>query len=162
MTTTTTKGLKKAELEEIVIRYEAEKAEAEAKAKAGWTAKQKMAVGLGGVASLLVLLSVYHLTCGIATLTGSPIMLALLLAIGIDIGLVFSEVCETICHEASGWSKVYMGMATVMSMALNSYEFAAHAPEGLLSKGLSICFGLALPIMVYVLARQAIKCWQTK
>lgn len=162
MTTTNTSKLKKAELEEIVIRYEAERAEAEAKAKAGWTPKQKLAMLLGGVASLLVLLSVYHLTCGIATLTGSPIMLALLLAIGIDVGLVASELCEMVCHEAGQWAKVYMAMATVMSMALNAFEFAAHAPEGLLSKGLSIAFGLALPVMVWVLARQAIKCWQSK
>ncbi|HMP57724.1 MAG TPA: hypothetical protein PKD86_00100 [Gemmatales bacterium] len=91
-------------------------------------ANQRVALLLGGVAALLVALSVYHLTCGIATLTGSPIALALLLAVGIDIGLVASEVAEVLGHaddEVKRWSRVYMAMATVMSMLLNSYEFAA-------------------------------------
>ena len=136
-----------------------------AKKKKGIGANQRVALLLGGVAALLVALSVYHLTCGIATLTGSPIALALLLAVGIDIGLVASEVAEVLGHaddEVKRWSRVYMAMATVMSMLLNSYEFAAHAPQQLFSQALSVAFGLALPVMVWVLARQGMKLWALK
>lgn len=126
--------------------------------------KQRVAVLLGGVAAGLVFLSVYHLTCAVSTLTGSPLVLAVLLAVGIDLGLVASEVAEMIAEDKAvqRWSRVYMAMATVLSMFLNAYEFAAHAPKGLLSKGLSIGFGLVLPVMVYVLARQAGGLWSKK
>ena len=132
--------------------------------KKGLAAKQRVAILLGMVAAGLVFLSVYHLTCGIATLTSSPLVLAVLLAIGIDLGLVASEVAEMIADDKAvrGWSKIYMAMATVLSMLLNSYEFAAHAPDHWFSKALSVCFGLALPLMIYVLARQAGGLWSKK
>lgn len=152
----------KAELMALVAHHQ-ENAEARAASKVtGWTVKQQLGAAIAAVAGLLVVLSVYHLTCAVATLTGSPIILALLLAVGIDVGLVASEFCELLCHEARRWSKIYMGMATVMSMVLNAYEFAAHAPEGWLSQCLSVGFGLALPVMVWILARQAITVWQSK
>lgn len=127
-------------------------------------AKQRTALVLGSVAAGLVFLSVYHLTCGIMTLTGSPLVLAVLLAVGIDLGLVASEVAEMIAEDASvrRWSKVYMLMATVMSMLLNAYEFAAHAPAQWFSQLLSVSFGLALPVMIYVLAKQAGGLWHRK
>lgn len=132
--------------------------------KKGLAAKQRVAILLGSVAAGLVFLSVYHLTCGIATLTGSPLALAVLLAIGIDLGLVASEVCEMIADDpkVQRWSKVYMAMATVLSMLLNSYEFAAHAPDHWFGKALSVGFGLVLPVMIYVLARQAGGLWAKK
>jgi len=60
------------------------------------------------------------------------------------------------------WSKGYMAMATVLSMLLNAYEFAAHAPDHWFSKALSIGFGLVLPVMIDVLARQAGGLWSKK
>lgn len=134
------------------------------KAKKGLLAKQQTAILLGSVAAALVFLSVYHLTCAVSTLTGSPLVLAVLLALGIDLGLVGSEIAEMLSedHEVQRWSKVYMAMATVLSMLLNSYEFAAHAPDQWFSKALSIGFGLVLPVMIYVLARQAGGLWSKK
>ena len=133
-------------------------------AKKGLGAKQRTAVLLGSVAAGLVFLSVYHLTCAVSTLTGSPLVLAVLLAVGIDLGLVASEVAEMIAEDKAvrGWSKVYMAMATVLSMLLNSYEFCAHAPDHWFSKALSVGFGLVLPVMIYVLARQAGGLWSKK
>jgi hypothetical protein len=112
---------------------------------------------LGGVAAGLVFLSVYHLTCAVSTLTGSPLLLAVLLAVGIDLGLVASEVAEMIAEDnvVQKWSKGYLALATILSMVLNSYEFAAHAPDNWFSKALSVGFGLVLPVMIFVLARQA-------
>jgi hypothetical protein len=132
--------------------------------KKGLAARQRTAILLGSVAAGLVFLSVYHLTCAVGTLTGSPLVLAVLLAVGIDLGLVASEVCEMIADDpkVQRWSKVYMAMATVLSMLLNSYEFAAHAPDHWFSKALSVGFGLVLPVMIYVLARQAGGLWAKK
>jgi hypothetical protein len=127
----------------------------------GSGARRKTAVVLASVAAGLVFLSVYHLTCAVSTLTGSPLLLAVLLAVGIDLGLVASEVAEMVAAEATvqKWSRCYMLMATAMSMVLNSYEFAAHAPQHWFSQSLSIGFGLILPPMVFVLARQAGGLW---
>jgi hypothetical protein len=128
-------------------------------------AKIRTAMVLGSVAAGLVCLSVYHLTCAIGTLTGSPLVLAVLLAVGIDLGLVASEVAEMLADEdqkVRHWSRCYVFMATVMSVLLNSYEFAAHAPPNWFSQSLSIGFGFALPVMIYVLARQAGGLWSQK
>ncbi|MBN9519371.1 hypothetical protein J0H58_12750 [bacterium] len=125
-------------------------------------AGRRTAMVLGSVAAGLVALSIYHLTCAISTLTGSPLVLAVLLSFGIDLGLVASEVAEMIAGEdgkVQRWSRSYMLMATVMSMLLNAYEFAAHAPPHWFSQTLSVGFGLALPLMVYILARQAGGLW---
>ena len=132
--------------------------------KKGLVARQRTAILLGSVAAGLVFLSVYHLTVAVSSLTGSPLVLAVLLAVGIDLGLVASEVCEMIADDpkVQRWSKVYMAMATVLSMLLNAYEFAAHAPDHWFSKALSLGFGLVLPVMIYVLARQAGGLWAKK
>lgn len=132
--------------------------------KKGLAARQRTAILLGSVAAGLVFLSVYHLTCAVSTLTGSPLVLAVLLAVGIDLGLVASEVCEMIADDpkVQRWSKVCMAMATILSMLLNSFELAAHAPDHWFSKVLSISFGLVLPVMIYVLARQAGGLWSKK
>jgi hypothetical protein len=97
---------------------------------------------LGGVAAGLVFLSVYLLTCAVSTLTGSPLLLAILLAVGIDLGLVACEVAEMITDDKTvrRWSRCYMLMATIMSMVLSSYEFAAHAPDNWFSKALSVAW----------------------
>jgi hypothetical protein len=132
--------------------------------KKGLAARQRTAILLGSVAAGLVFLSVYHLTVAVSSLTGSPLVLAVLLAVGIDLGLVASEVAEMIAEDKTvkTWSKVYMGLATVLSMLLNSYEFCAHAPDHWFSKALSVGFGLVLPVMIYVLARQAGGLWSKK
>ncbi len=135
------------------------------RSKKGMGARKRTALVIGSVAAGLVFLSVYHLTCAVSTLTGSPLVLAVLLAVGIDLGLVASEVAEMVAEEDKNvrlWSRCYMLMATVMSMLLNSYEFAAHAPAQWFSQTLSVGFGLALPVMIYVLARQAGGLWHRK
>lgn len=72
---------------------------------AGWAhraAKGRLAllVGLAGVC--LLLLSVAHCAHAIAHLTGSGWLLSLLLAVGIDYGLVASEVAAIVAHEDEG------------------------------------------------------------
>ncbi|MBN9519452.1 hypothetical protein J0H58_13170 [bacterium] len=128
-------------------------------------AGRRTAMVLGSVAAGLVFLSVFHLTCAVSTLTGSPLVLAVLLAVGIDLGLVASEVAEMVAEDdqtVRRWSKLYMGMATVLSMVLNAYEYAAHAPPHWFSQTLGVGFGLALPVMIFVLAKQAGGLWGRK
>ena len=55
------------------------------------------AVGAAGVC--LLVLSIYHCSHALAHLTGSGWLLSLLLAVGIDYGLVASEVAAILAHE---------------------------------------------------------------
>lgn len=126
---------------------------------------QMVAKIIGGVASLLVFLSIWHLTAAISIMTGSPVVLALFLAIGIDLGLISSELAELVAHgnvKVRGWARAYMVKATVISCFLNAYEFAAHAPEGALTKGIAITFGILLPVMIFVLARIAAHLYEAR
>lgn len=126
---------------------------------------QGVAKLIGGIASLLVILSVWHLTAGISVLTGSNVVLALFLAIGIDLGMIASELAELVAsgnRTVAKWARAYMVKATVISMALNAYEFASHAPEGALTKGIAIAFGILLPMMIFILARLAAHLYETR
>lgn len=127
--------------------------------------RQQIALIIGGVATLLVALSVWHLTCAVSVLTGSHFVLALFLAIGIDLGLIASELAELVAHgdgNTAAWARTYMGIATVLSMVLNAYEFAIHAPEGLWTKGIAVAFGILLPAMIFILARIAAKLYENR
>lgn len=120
---------------------------------------------IGGIATGLVILSVWHLTAGIAVLTGSHIMLALLLAVGIDLGLISSELAELVAHgnnQVRNWARAYMVIATVLSIFLNAYEFSAHAPTGALTQSIAIGFGILLPVMIFILARIAAHLYETR
>jgi hypothetical protein len=64
--------------------------------RAGW---RRMAGAVGAVASFVLALSLVHCTHGIASLTGAPWVLAALLAVGIDLGLVVSEVSAVLVQE---------------------------------------------------------------
>jgi hypothetical protein len=55
------------------------------------------AVGTAGVA--LLALSVWHCAHAIALLTGGGLVLAGLMAVGIDYGLIASEVAAIVCHD---------------------------------------------------------------
>lgn len=119
---------------------------------------QFVAKCIGAIATMLVALSVWHLTCAVSTLTGSAFVLSLFLAVGIDLGLIASELAELVAHGnvvVARWSRAYMVKATVLSVILNAYEFAAHAPDNTLSKSLAITFGILLPVMIFILARIA-------
>lgn len=126
---------------------------------------QTVAKLIGGIATALVILSVWHLTAGIAVLTGSHLLLAFLLAVGIDFGLISSEIAELVAHgnhKVRNWARSYMVIATVLSIFLNAYEFAAHAPAGNLTQGIAIGFGVLLPVMIFILARVAAHLYESR
>jgi hypothetical protein len=64
--------------------------------RAGW---RRMAGAAGGVGVFLLALSLWHCSAAIAGLTGAAWLLALLLAVGIDCGLVVSELAAVLVRE---------------------------------------------------------------
>ncbi len=59
-------------------------------------AYRRAALAVGAIAAALLALSVWHCTESISTLTGSPLVLAAAMAVGIDAGMVACEVAATI------------------------------------------------------------------
>jgi hypothetical protein len=109
-------------------------------------------------------LSVVHCTQAIASLTGSHWLLSALLAIGIDAGMVASEVAEVASHGTSAeqtvgrWARGYTLAAIVLSMLLNGYAFGQHASGGLVYAAAAL--GVIIPGLVYGLGRVAAHLWR--
>jgi hypothetical protein len=72
----------------------------------GMLAARRLAAVCGSVATGVLALSVVHCTQAIAGLTGSHWLLAALLAVGIDVGMVASEVAEVASHGTSAEATV--------------------------------------------------------
>jgi hypothetical protein len=96
------------------------------------SARRRIALGVGGVGTFVLALSVSHCTDALVTLTGSSVWLAGLLAVGIDVGMVACEVATAVAGKsARQWGKWYVGLAVVLSMVLNAL---ASAPPRLLQR----------------------------
>src|SRR4051812_43019817 len=63
------------------------------------SSRRKVAIAVGSVGVTLLILSVYHCTEALCVLTGSPVYLAGLLAVGIDAGLVVSELAAILGED---------------------------------------------------------------
>ena len=61
---------------------------------------RRFAQAAGGITVALLVLSLYHCSHAISTIAGCPWILSLLLAIGIDCGLVVSEAASVVVHDA--------------------------------------------------------------
>lgn len=125
---------------------------------------QRRAILTGAIASFLLVLSVFEVTEAIAILTGMQglrIVLAALLAIGIDCGLVMSEVNECLDRKPTvrRWARIYMTLATTLSCLLNAYGLGLRAPEGYWSFRGAVALGIVIPILVLILAREAVHAW---
>src|SRR5690242_19066399 len=79
---------------------------------AALTARRRVALAVGGVGTAVLLLSVWHCTEALALLTGAPLALAALLAVGIDCGLVACEVATVASGSvARRRARLYVGLA---------------------------------------------------
>jgi hypothetical protein len=131
----------------------------------GMRAARRIAAVLGAVATGLLALSVVHCTTAIAALTGSHWLLAGLLAVGIDAGMVASEVCEVAAHgtraeqTAGRWARGYTVAAVVLSCGLNAYAFAQHAAGPLVYA--AVVLGVVIPALMFGLGRQAAHLWRS-
>jgi hypothetical protein len=117
------------------------------------TARQRIAALIGAVATAVLTLSLWHCTEALAALTGSPLVLSALLAIGIDAGLVACEL-GAIIGDGRGklWCECYVLLAIALSVALNAYASAHHAETMV---AVSAVVGGLIPILVYVGFRAA-------
>jgi hypothetical protein len=126
------------------------------------TRGQKLALAVGGVGCFMLLLSVWECTVALNHLTGLPLLLACLLAVGVDVGLVLTCVGSVVAEtpEAKSWCNVYVKVAILLSVALNAAAAAAHA-DGLM-KLVAVPVGGLVPVLIYVSERVAGTLWVGK
>jgi hypothetical protein len=119
-----------------------------------------MAVAVGAVGCSLLTLSVWHCTEAIGMLTGSPVMLAGLLAIGIDCGLVACELASIVADgdkHTRQWAGAYVWAAVALSAVLNAVASGAHAERYAV---LAYAVGALIPCLVLVLGKVAGLLWE--
>ncbi len=127
-------------------------------------AAKRLAAICGTIATSVLALSVVHCTQAISGLTGSHWILAALLAIGIDAGMVASEVAEVAAHGTNAeqtvgrWARGYTVAAIVLSMALNAYAFGQHANGAMAVAAAAL--GIIIPALVFGLGRVAAHLWR--
>ena len=127
-------------------------------------AAKRLAAVCGSVATGVLALSVVHCTQAIADMTGSHWLLAALLAVGIDAGMVASELAELAAHGTKAgesvrpWARGYTIAAVLLSVLLNAYAFGLHAAPGM--TWAAWLLGAVIPGLVYALGRVAGHLWQ--
>jgi len=125
------------------------------------THRQRVATAIGLVATAVLALSLWHCTEALSVLTGTHLALAALLAIGIDAGLVACEL-GTIVGDGDGriWAQTYVYLAVLLSIGLNAYGTAIHAPQGL--AWFASLAGGVIPVLIYLGFRAAGHLWRDK
>jgi hypothetical protein len=107
--------------------------------------------------------SVAHCTESIGLLTGSHWALSGLLAVGIDAGMVVSELAELASHGTRAgervrpWACGYTVAAVLLSVLLNAYAFGLHAAPGMVWAAWPL--GACIPGLIYALGRVAGHLW---
>lgn len=125
-------------------------------------ARRSVAVAAFAVAVALLTLSITHLTESISVLTGTYWLLAALLAVGVDAGMLAAEAAVLTSSDTGTqrWALSYVVAATVASMGLNAYAFATHAPAG--CAWAAIALGILIPGLVLVLGKVGGQLWLGK
>src|SRR5262249_57394167 len=114
---------------------------------------RRLACAVGAVGVGVLGLSVVHCTESIGLLTGSHWALSGLLAIGIDAGMVASELAELASHGTTAgervrpWARGYTVAAVLLSVLLNAYAFGLHAAPGMTWAALLL--GAVIPRLAY-------------
>jgi hypothetical protein len=125
---------------------------------------RRLACAVGAVGVGVLGLSVVHCTESIGLLTGSHWALSALLAVGIDAGMVASELAELASHGTTAgervrpWACGYTVAAVLLSVLLNAYAFGLHAAPGMVWAAWLL--GACIPGLVYALGRVAGHLWQ--
>jgi NAD-specific glutamate dehydrogenase len=119
-----------------------------------------LALVVGGVATFVLALSIWECTAALAVLTGMPLALAAMLAVGIDCGMVVCEivaVAQCTKEEARRWAERYVHLAVGMSVMLNAVAAASHAEGWWKVAGATA--GALVPILIYIAGRVAGNSW---
>jgi hypothetical protein len=125
---------------------------------------RRLAAGVGAVGVGVLSLSVAHCTESIGLLTGSHWALSGLLAIGIDAGMVASELAELASHGTKAgervrpWAMGYSIVAVLLSVLLNAYAFGLHSADGM--RWAAWLLGACIPGLIYSLGRVAGHLWE--
>lgn len=124
------------------------------------TVHQRLALIVGGIGCFILALSLWHCTEALMQLTHSPMMLALLLAVGIDCGMVATEVAATASRkdsEAHRWATRYVWLAVGLSILLNGVAAGLHS-EGAWMLAAVPC-GVVVPVAILILGKVAAHLW---
>jgi hypothetical protein len=138
------------------------------------TGQRKIAVVLGSTACFVLALSLSHCTTALQVLLGCNGLLAFLFAVGIDCGLVASELSSIASPEGTQskrWADRYVKLAVALSVLLNAFASALEPSEALarfadrlsvpsLAYILSALTGAVIPVCVYILARATGHKWR--
>lgn len=133
----------------------------EAAQRAARTLRTYLGYVVGGIGVAIIVLSIIHCKDAIEVLTGSHWSLALLLAIGIDAGLVACKVCSVVIkedEELHTWADRYVYLAIAISILLNVVAFVLHGNQGLVLpfavKLVSqIVLGFVIPTLAFIISR---------
>lgn len=119
----------------------------------------RLAMALAGVVIFGLLVSLTHLADAIHHTTQTPLLLAWAMAVFLDVGMVASEALDVLgvgSYKDKWPTTVYMGAATLISMALNVYSFTLHA-EGTLALSIGVGLGVFIPAGIWLLSKGAAK-----
>jgi hypothetical protein len=131
-----------------------------AKASAKEIQAQMWSAGaLGGIAAVITGLSLSHLAHGITIVSGTGGWQSWAMALGIDLGMVTTEIAtltagECVRRETQWYSAAMIAGTLVLSAAMNAFGFASQAST-LPFQIAGVVFGVAVPAAIYVLMRQA-------
>jgi hypothetical protein len=117
-----------------------------------------MSLVVGGVGSFILLLSVWHVTEALNLLTGMHMVLAVLMAVGIDVGMVACEVSGLVAKadgQARKWANGYILGAVALSAVLNAFASAEHANGA----WIAYLVGGVIPLGVFVLGKVSGHLW---
>ena len=125
-------------------------------------ARRAVAVWSGSAGLAVLALSVSHVAHAIQAITGEGAG-SVLLAIGVDCGMVACEVAEVVCEgcpDVETWAKRVVWGTLALSASLNAWAFSATAATWALW-GLSIGLGVLCPFLVFGLGRVATAAWRS-
>lgn len=116
----------------------------------GWSA-----AGIGLVAATLTGLSLKHLAHGVEITTGDGVVESVAMAIGIDLGMIGSELAMLTNPGNKAimkWTNPFVWGSLLMSAGMNSFAFAEHSTSAP-GVALSILMGFAIPAGIFCLMR---------
>jgi hypothetical protein len=125
--------------------------------------RQKLALAVGSVGCFLLALSVFDCTLALNRVAGMPYVLATMMAVGIDVQMVISEMAAIHSAEGSkarGWAESYVHLAVALSFCLNAGAAASHAQGWFILAAIPV--GGVIPVFVYIAGRTAGSLWTRK
>lgn len=118
----------------------------------------RVAIAGAIVGGLLLLLSLAHLSQGLATRTGDSLWFSAILAFGIDASIVVAEAALVVAtvhriRGVKGWATAWLLISWVTSSALNAMHFTHDLTPWSWSWGFNVFLGALIPTGVFVLSK---------